>query len=91
MDEATSALDTNNKVIVQETLNQIQKGRTTLIITHDIESVKNLDKIALIENGKIVESGTHKELIAKRDKYTHLPKISGQFQKMTFKLQYLVI
>ena len=46
LDEATSALDTINKDIVQETLNQIQKGRTTLVITHDIESVKNLDRFS---------------------------------------------
>ena len=74
LDEAKSSLDSINNDIVQETLNQFQKGRTTLVITHNIESVINFDKIALVENGKIVESGTHKELIAKSDKYFNLLK-----------------
>ncbi|PKC11454.1 P-loop containing nucleoside triphosphate hydrolase protein [Rhizophagus irregularis] len=72
LDEATSALDTTNEAIVQETLSKVQKGRTTLVITHRLKSVKNSDKIALVEGGKILESGTHKELMTLRGEYFEL-------------------
>ncbi|RIA92954.1 P-loop containing nucleoside triphosphate hydrolase protein [Glomus cerebriforme] len=72
LDEATSALDTTNEAIVQETLSKVQKGRTTLVITHRLKSVKNSDKIALVEHGRILESGTHKELMTLRGEYFNL-------------------
>jgi ATP-binding cassette subfamily B (MDR/TAP) protein 1 len=72
LDEATSALDSTNEAIVQETLSQVQKGRTTLVITHRLKSVKNSDKIVLVESGKILESGTHKELMTLRGEYFEL-------------------
>ena len=61
-----------NEFIVQETLDQIQKDRITLVITHNLKSVKHSDKIVLLENGKILESRTHKELMTLRDEYFDL-------------------
>ncbi|CAI2161842.1 17921_t:CDS:1 [Funneliformis geosporum] len=72
LDEATSALDTTNEAIVQEALSKVQKGRTTLVITHRLKSIKNLNKIALVDGGKILESGTHKELMTLRGNYFDL-------------------
>ena len=66
LDEATSALerlDTRNEHIVRESLSRAQEGRTTLMITHRLQNVKNMSKIVIVENGKIIESGTHKELM----------------------------
>nr|CAG8460076.1 10588_t:CDS:2 [Entrophospora candida] len=72
LDEATSALDATNEAIVQETLSQVQKGRTTLVITHRLTAVKSLDRIAYIEDGRIVETGTHKELMSLKGRYFDL-------------------
>ncbi|RHZ84492.1 hypothetical protein Glove_81g38 [Diversispora epigaea] len=72
LDEATSALDTENEKIVNETLKKAQKGRTTLVITHRLNNVQNMDKIALVEDGKISEFGTHHELMRNKGGYFKL-------------------
>ncbi|RIA92106.1 P-loop containing nucleoside triphosphate hydrolase protein [Glomus cerebriforme] len=79
LDEATSALDTKNESIVQETLNKVQQGRTTLMITHRLKNVKKMSKIALVENGKIIESGTHKELMTLGGEYFELVRNGDSF------------
>jgi ABC-type multidrug transport system fused ATPase/permease subunit len=79
LDEATSALDTKNESIVQETLSKAQKGRTTLMITHRLKNVKNMSKIAIVENGKILESGTHKELMSLRGEYFKLVRSGNSY------------
>ena len=66
LDEATSALDTKSETKVQAALERLSKGRTTLVIAHRLSTVKNADKIYVIDQGKIVESGTHKGLSKKR-------------------------
>ncbi|CAG8619284.1 15674_t:CDS:2 [Acaulospora morrowiae] len=72
LDEATSALDVTNEQIVNETLVKVQKGRTTLVITHRLNNVKNMDRIALVEDGQITEVGNHRELMSKKGGYFNL-------------------
>lgn len=73
-DEATSALDANNEKIIMENLNTFIKGKTAVIIAHRLSTVKNADQIVVLEQGKIVEQGTHDELVMQRANYFHLVK-----------------
>lgn len=77
LDEATSALDTANEQIVNEALRKTQKGRTTLMITHKLSNVQDMDKIALIEDGRISEFGTHQELMKNKSGYFKLVVSGG--------------
>lgn len=72
LDEATSALDTESERLVQESLETIMKGRTTLVIAHRLSTILNSDKIIVMDDGKIVEEGTHKELLEKEGIYSKL-------------------
>lgn len=67
LDEATSALDSESESLVQKALENLRRSRTTLIIAHRLSTVKNADKIFVLSAGKIVQAGTHKELILERD------------------------
>ena len=72
LDEATSALDNQSEMLIQEALEKLMVGRTTFIIAHRLSTVHNADKIIVLDKGKIVESGTHKELMANENLYHHL-------------------
>ena len=63
LDEATSALDLESEAIIQEALDVLSKDRTTLIVAHRLSTITHADKIIVMQNGEIVETGTHKELI----------------------------
>ena len=63
LDEATSALDNTTEMLIQDSLNELAKGRTTLVVAHRLSTIKNADEIIVISNGKIDEKGTHEELI----------------------------
>ncbi|KAK9119341.1 hypothetical protein Scep_017434 [Stephania cephalantha] len=78
LDEATSALDANSESIVQETLDRVMLGRTTVVVAHRLSTIRNVDSIAVLQQGLVVETGTHEELIAKSGSYASLIR----FQKM---------
>ena len=69
LDEATSSLDTKSEKAVQEALNRLMKNRTSLVIAHRLSTIQNADKIIVLDNGKIVEMGSHEELVAKNSFY----------------------
>lgn len=73
-DEATNALDANNEKVIVENLDHFFKGRTVIIVAHRLSTVKNAGKIVVLEKGKIVEEGTHKELTDLKGKYFELVK-----------------
>ena len=72
LDEATSALDTENEKLVQEALENLMKNRTTLVVAHRLSTIRNADLICVINEGEIVERGTHEELLAANGYYTKL-------------------
>jgi ATP-binding cassette subfamily B protein len=73
-DEATNALDANNEKIIMENLDVFFKGRTVVVVAHRLSTVKNADKIVVLDKGNIVEEGTHNELARKKDAYYELVK-----------------
>ena len=72
LDEATSALDTESEHLVQDALDKLMHGRTTLVIAHRLSTIKGADLICVMQEGRIIECGTHNELIAKQGAYKHL-------------------
>jgi len=72
LDEATSNLDTESETMIQKSLNQLVKGRTTFVIAHRLSTIRQADEILVIEQGNIVEQGTHDELIIKQGRYYDL-------------------
>ena len=72
LDEATSALDNTTEILIQQALDDLCRGRTTLVVAHRLSTIKNADEIAVIADGKIAEQGSHEELIAKNGIYADL-------------------
>lgn len=72
LDEATSALDTESEHLVQQALDNLMHGRTTVVIAHRLSTIKNADLICVLQDGKIIERGTHDQLIAQNGAYKHL-------------------
>lgn len=81
LDEATSALDPKAERIVQEALDNVSKNRTTLVIAHKLSTVRKADSIALISKGRVMEQGTHEELIDLGGAYARLVKVQDLGQE----------
>lgn len=81
LDEATSALDSESEALIQDALNKLMEGRTSIVIAHRLSTVANLDEIVVLEDGKVVEQGNHHDLLKKPDGiYQHLwNRQSGAF------------
>ena len=75
LDEATSALDNTTEILIQRSLDELCKGRTTIVVAHRLSTVKNANKIAVISDGRVIELGTHNELVALDGTYAGLYKL----------------
>ena len=72
LDEATSALDNTTEVLIQQSLDELCEGRTTLVVAHRLSTIRNADEIAVILGGRVTEQGTHEELMSKDGTYKKL-------------------
>ena len=78
LDEATSALDTESEIAVQEAIRRLTTGRTSLVIAHRLSTIQNADRIIMMDAGRIIESGTHKELLAMNGAFAYLYRLGFQ-------------
>lgn len=82
LDEATSALDNTTEILIQQALDELCKGRTTLVVAHRLSTIKNADKIVVISEGQIIEQGTHDELIEKQGIYKELYSLQFRLDRI---------
>ena len=80
LDEATSSVDTETELLIQQALERLMVGRTTIIIAHRLSTVRNADKIVVLEGDRIVQAGTHQELLAHEGLYRHLNEVQLQYE-----------
>ena len=81
LDEATSSVDTRTEVLIQQAMDKLMEGRTSFVIAHRLSTIKNADIILVMNNGDIIESGSHQELLAKGGFYAEL--YNSQFEKVS--------
>ena len=82
LDEATSALDNTTEILIQQALDELCEGRTTLVVAHRLSTIKNADEIAVVADGKIIEQGSHDELLALDGEYTKLYNLQFRANKL---------
>jgi len=82
LDEATSSLDSESEGLVQDALQKLMQNRTTVIIAHRLSTVHNANRIAVLDQGHLVELGKHDELMARDGLYARLYKLQFQYDKM---------
>ena len=75
LDEATSALDTESEHHIQQALERLMAGRTTLVIAHRLSTIEKADRILVLDQGRLIEQGSHQELLARNGLYTQLYKM----------------
>lgn len=81
LDEATSSVDTRTEILIQEAMDKLTKGRTSFVIAHRLSTIKNADKILVMKDGDIIESGNHQTLLEKNGFYANL--YNSQFEKVS--------
>ena len=72
LDEATSALDSRTEAAIQETLKSVERGRTSIVIAHRLSTIVDADQIVVLDQGRVVERGTHGQLVRKRGLYAEM-------------------
>lgn len=79
LDEPTSALDSFNEELINIALHNLFKGKTVIVVAHRLQTVKQADQILLLESGKVIESGTHEELVQLNKKYKRMLDLQSGF------------
>ncbi|HSB66038.1 MAG TPA: ATP-binding cassette domain-containing protein, partial [Anaerolineales bacterium] len=87
LDEATSSVDTETELSIQQALERLMVGRTTIIIAHRLSTIRNADKIVVLEGRQIAQVGTHAELMAQDGLYRRLSTVQGQLEAPVFEGQ----
>jgi ATP-binding cassette subfamily B protein len=81
MDEATSSVDTETEALIQDALDKLMHGRTSIIIAHRLSTIRNVDKIIVLHKGRLVEQGSHDELLTQQGYYYRLYQLQYKEQE----------